>query len=139
MDREADRDASNARFGARIRTIRESRHWTRPDLAQRSGISTSTLRRWEEGLNEVGITGALALAQAFGMDLQTLLGQYNDAPPRDEKLRASDVDALVAFAAAVGTAAAHLSLVASPGLRYAVDRASAHLRSEGGGQADGTG
>lgn len=135
MDREADRDASKVRIGAHIRTFREARHWTRPALAKRAGISISTLRRWEEGLNEVGVTGALALASAFGMDLPTLLGQHAEEPPRQEKLRASDVQALVAFAAAIGTAAEQLSLVASPGLRYAVAQVRESLAAEGGGQA----
>ena len=63
--------------GPRLRTLRQRRDLTLTDLADRTGISTSTLSRLESGGRRPTLELLLPLARAHGVTLDELV----DAPP----------------------------------------------------------
>jgi transcriptional regulator with XRE-family HTH domain len=75
MDEAVDR-ALDA-VGPRLKRLRLHRDVTLADLAQETGISTSTLSRLESGLRRPTLEQLLPLARAHGVSLDELV----DAPP----------------------------------------------------------
>jgi transcriptional regulator with XRE-family HTH domain len=67
------------RIGARIREVREARHWTQRDLAGRLEVHTREISRWESGAQLPPFRLFLQLAEAFGMEAGDLLGRGADA------------------------------------------------------------
>src|SRR2546423_2913072 len=63
--------------GPRLKRLRLHRGVTLADLAQETGISTSTLSRLESGLRRPTLEQLLPLARAYGVTLDELV----DAPP----------------------------------------------------------
>ncbi len=63
--------------GARLKQLRQRRDITLADLAEETGISTSTLSRLEAGLRRPTLEQLLPLARAYGVTLDELV----DAPP----------------------------------------------------------
>jgi transcriptional regulator with XRE-family HTH domain len=63
--------------GPRLKQLRHRRDITLSDLAQETGISTSTLSRLEAGLRRPTLEQLLPLAGAYGVTLDELV----DAPP----------------------------------------------------------
>lgn len=63
--------------GPRLKQLRQRRDVTLADLAQETGISTSTLSRLEAGLRRPTLEQLLPLARAYGVTLDELV----DAPP----------------------------------------------------------
>jgi transcriptional regulator with XRE-family HTH domain len=63
--------------GSRLKRLRLRRDVTLADLAQETGISTSTLSRLEAGLRRPTLEQLLPLARAYGVTLDELV----DAPP----------------------------------------------------------
>lgn len=63
--------------GPRLKQLRQRRDVTLVDLAQETGISTSTLSRLEAGLRRPTLEQLLPLARAYGVTLDELV----DAPP----------------------------------------------------------
>jgi transcriptional regulator with XRE-family HTH domain len=63
--------------GPRLKQLRHRRDITLSDLAQETGISTSTLSRLEAGLRRPTLEQLLPLARAYGVTLDELV----DAPP----------------------------------------------------------
>ncbi|WP_127479077.1 helix-turn-helix domain-containing protein [Nocardioides pantholopis] len=63
--------------GPRLRRLRQRRDITLSDLAEETGISTSTLSRLEAGLRRPTLEQLLPLARAYGTTLDELV----DAPP----------------------------------------------------------
>jgi len=63
--------------GPRLKRLRLRRDVTLADLAQETGISTSTLSRLEAGLRRPTLEQLLPLARAYGVTLDELV----DAPP----------------------------------------------------------
>ena len=63
--------------GPRLRQLRQRRDITLSDLAEQTGISTSTLSRLEAGLRRPTLEQLLPLARAHGVTLDELV----DAPP----------------------------------------------------------
>ena len=63
--------------GPRLRMLRQRRDLTLTDLADRTGISTSTLSRLESGGRRPTLELLLPLARAHGVTLDELV----DAPP----------------------------------------------------------
>ena len=63
--------------GPRLKNLRLSRSLTLADLAEDTGISTSTLSRLEAGLRRPTLEQLLPLARAYGITLDDLV----DAPP----------------------------------------------------------
>lgn len=63
--------------GARLKELRQRRAVTLSELAEETGISTSTLSRLEAGLRRPTLEQLLPLASAYGVTLDELV----DAPP----------------------------------------------------------
>ena len=63
--------------GPRLKRLRQRRDITLSDLADETGISTSTLSRLEAGLRRPTLEQLLPLARAYGVTLDELV----DAPP----------------------------------------------------------
>ncbi|MFG2041585.1 helix-turn-helix domain-containing protein [Dactylosporangium sp. NPDC048998] len=63
--------------GPRLKQLRQRRDVTLADLAEETGISTSTLSRLEAGLRRPTLEQLLPLARAYGVTLDELV----DAPP----------------------------------------------------------
>lgn len=75
MDRPLDRTLDAV--GPRLKHFRLRRDVTLTDLAEETGISTSTLSRLEAGLRRPTLEQLLPLARAYGVTLDELV----DAPP----------------------------------------------------------
>ncbi|HEY7857453.1 MAG TPA: XRE family transcriptional regulator [Candidatus Nanopelagicales bacterium] len=63
--------------GPRLKQLRQRRDITLNDLAEETGVSTSTLSRLEAGLRRPTLEQLLPLARAYGVTLDELV----DAPP----------------------------------------------------------
>ena len=55
-----------------IRQLREERGWTQLDLAVRVGVTTATVYNWERGRFEPRASQFKALAQAFGVPMDSI-------------------------------------------------------------------
>ena len=75
MDESTDRTLDAV--GPRLKQLRQRRDITLTDLAEETGISTSTLSRLEAGLRRPTLEQLLPLARAYGVTLDELV----DAPP----------------------------------------------------------
>ena len=75
MDESTDRTLDAV--GPRLKHLRLRRDITLTDLAEETGISTSTLSRLEAGLRRPTLEQLLPLARAYGVTLDELV----DAPP----------------------------------------------------------
>ena len=75
MDEATDRTLDAV--GPRLKQLRQRRDITLSDLAEETGISTSTLSRLEAGLRRPTLEQLLPLARAYGVTLDELV----DAPP----------------------------------------------------------
>ncbi len=75
MDDATDRTLDTV--GARLKQLRQRRDITLSDRAAETGISTSTLSRFEAGLRRPTLERLLPLARAYGVTLDKLV----DAPP----------------------------------------------------------
>ena len=75
MDEAIDRTLEAV--GPRLKRLRQQRDVTLADLAEETGISTSTLSRLEAGLRRPTLEQLLPLARAYGVTLDELV----DAPP----------------------------------------------------------
>ncbi len=75
MDEQLDRTLEAV--GPRLKSLRMRRNITLTDLAEETGISTSTLSRLEAGLRRPTLEQLLPLARAYGVTLDELV----DAPP----------------------------------------------------------
>ncbi|WP_456697533.1 helix-turn-helix domain-containing protein [Aeromicrobium sp. P5_D10] len=75
MDHSPDRTLDAV--GPRLKQLRQRRDITLNDLAEETGISTSTLSRLEAGLRRPTLEQLLPLARAYGVTLDELV----DAPP----------------------------------------------------------
>lgn len=63
-------------FGERIRRERIAHGWSQRELAEKAGLKPDAPRKYERALNEPGVTSALAIADALGLQLDAML-----APP----------------------------------------------------------
>ncbi|WP_207843048.1 helix-turn-helix domain-containing protein [Williamsia soli] len=80
MDTERARELTDRTLdavGPRLKQLRQRREITLIDLAEETGISTSTLSRLEAGLRRPTLEQLLPLARAYGVTLDELV----DAPP----------------------------------------------------------
>lgn len=68
--------------GSRLRTIRRQRDSTLADVAAATGISVSTLSRLEAGRRRPTLDLLLPLAQAYGMQIDELIGAPPTGDPR---------------------------------------------------------
>ncbi|GAA4089566.1 hypothetical protein [Actinomadura miaoliensis] len=78
------------RIGVRLRSERNRRHWTKPEMARRIAQNVtdqcpdldtliSYVKRWEAGNVGISERYQLAYAAAFGMDVEELFGPHTDA------------------------------------------------------------
>lgn len=67
-----------AEIGPRLRAFRRARGWTLDDLAERAGMSTSTLSRLESGRRQATLELLLPLARHLGIRIDDLVAP--DAP-----------------------------------------------------------
>jgi transcriptional regulator with XRE-family HTH domain len=70
------------RVGSRLQRVRKERGVTLHDLAERTGISTSTLSRLENGQRRPSLELLLPLAQAYRVPLDDLVGAPEVGDPR---------------------------------------------------------
>lgn len=68
--------------GPRLKGLRQRRHITLTELADRTGISTSTLSRLEAGLRRPTLEQLLPLARAYGVTLDELVDAPETGDPR---------------------------------------------------------
>ena len=68
-----DTDDALALLASRVRRLRDSREWTRADLAQRSGLSVRFLARIEAGDGNLSLVRLIHLAQALDTTPEALL------------------------------------------------------------------
>jgi len=55
-----------------IRQLREAREWSQLELANRLGVTPSTVYNWERGRNEPRISQLRAMALAFGVPMEEI-------------------------------------------------------------------
>lgn len=79
---ESDSRAVLEGVGARLQALRESRELTLVDLAGRTGISTSTLSRLENGQRRASLELLLPLARVYNLPLDELVGAPETGDPR---------------------------------------------------------
>jgi transcriptional regulator with XRE-family HTH domain len=77
-----DITAALDRVGPRLRRVREQRGITLTDVADRTGISTSTLSRLENGQRRPGLELLLPLAQTYRVPLDDVVGAPEVGDPR---------------------------------------------------------
>ena len=61
---------------SRLQELRKSTGLSQPQLAEKSGVSLSMIRDYEQGrrsLNGIGIARALPLARALGVSIEDLI------------------------------------------------------------------
>jgi transcriptional regulator with XRE-family HTH domain len=71
-----------AAVGPRLRTLRRQRETTLADLSATTGISVSTLSRLESGQRRPTLELLLALARAYGVQIDELVGAPPTGDPR---------------------------------------------------------
>ena len=77
MNMDPSTDRTLDAVGSRLKQLRQHRDLTLIDLAEETGISTSTLSRLEAGLRRPTLEQLLPLARSYGVTLDELV----DAPP----------------------------------------------------------
>jgi transcriptional regulator with XRE-family HTH domain len=79
-----------ARFGARVRAVRQRQELTLEALATAAGISRAALSNLERGEHSPSLTAATNVARSLGVSLAELLGEEDRRPmvtiPRAERL-----------------------------------------------------
>jgi transcriptional regulator with XRE-family HTH domain len=66
-------------FGNRLLTLRKQQGWSQPDLGKKVGTSGAIIGRYERGEITPSIGVAKKLAEAFGVTLDSLVGD-NEVP-----------------------------------------------------------
>jgi transcriptional regulator with XRE-family HTH domain len=82
MLKKNDTQPADAMIGIRLRKLRQERGLTLTTIAQRSGISTSTLSKIENDKVSPTFANLLKLADAFGLPLTGLIGGIDMAQPQ---------------------------------------------------------
>lgn len=66
-------DSLMSLVGNRIRRLRKREGWKQADLADRVGKSTTTVHRWEKGIQMASVEDLMEVADALGIDPATLV------------------------------------------------------------------
>lgn len=82
-----------ATFGDRLAGAREAAGLSQKDLARKLGIKLSTLRNWEDDLNEPRANKLQMAAGVLGVSIRWLLTGEGDGPEAPDALRPLDADA----------------------------------------------
>jgi len=87
-------------LGQRIKSAREARGWTQPELGRAVGVSKSAVSQWEKGVvQNLKLGNLFAVAQVLGRDVRELVfgeahahssrgiadqgvARYSDVPPQ---------------------------------------------------------
>jgi transcriptional regulator with XRE-family HTH domain len=69
-------------FAARLRELREQKGMTQAELAEKVGVSSDAVARWERGIREPAWSNLTALADALGVSLDAFRQPPKEAPPR---------------------------------------------------------
>lgn len=72
-------------LGEKVRKLRNDRHWTQEQLAQRTGISASFLGHIERGTRKAGVDTVVRLANALGCGTDALLSDSLSKPGSDDR------------------------------------------------------
>ena len=72
-----------ALMGNRIKKIREVHGYSRQALAKAMSISNDALRKWENGKNTIPILSAVAIANFFNIDINTIVGNIDIGGKKD--------------------------------------------------------
>ncbi len=70
------------RVGSRLQALREARGLTLADVSERTGVSSSTLSRLENGQRRASLEVLLPLAQVYRVPLDELVGAPETGDPR---------------------------------------------------------
>jgi transcriptional regulator with XRE-family HTH domain len=81
VDGDLDESVLSA-VGPRLRELRRARNKTLAQLAEETGVSTSTLSRLESGQREPTLKLLLPLSRAYGVPLDDLVGAPQTGDPR---------------------------------------------------------
>ena len=73
------KDRTKKILGATFRKFREQQDLSRYALAQRSGMDSSWLRRFENGQSGIRVETLLALAKALGIPASVLISAMEEA------------------------------------------------------------
>lgn len=71
----------NAAVGAELRAARARRGWTRAELAEKSGVTEISIRRYESGTRSVPVDTLVALICALGLPLSDIERAIRAAKP----------------------------------------------------------
>ncbi|KPP84990.1 MAG: putative transcription factor [Rhodobacteraceae bacterium HLUCCA08] len=82
-----------ATFGDRLAGAREAAGLSQKDLARRMGIKLSTLRNWEDDLNEPRANKLQMAAGVLGVSIRWLLTGEGDGPDAPDAVAALGADA----------------------------------------------
>lgn len=63
----------------RLKVAREAKGWNKAELARRSGVSESTIGRYERGIQSPTVDTARDLADALDVSLEWLTGEEKAA------------------------------------------------------------
>jgi transcriptional regulator with XRE-family HTH domain len=97
---EAEQDITPQELGLRLKQLREAHGWSRDTLAERSGVSVSTIERWELGTVDP-LRNARGIASALGLSLAGLLSTADDVDRSKLGAISSDLDELALRARAL--------------------------------------
>lgn len=68
----------NESFGSRMKTMRQTRHWSQQELSMRAGISTPHISSIERDKRHPSLEYAQRIASALGVPLHTLCDTRTD-------------------------------------------------------------
>ena len=112
-------------LGTNLKNLRREKHLTQEDLADILGVSPQTVSKWENGLSAPDISLLPALADYYGISIDSLL--LHEAGPFKNEMRAF-ADGIKAQMKAGQTEAAYASLRGSVG-KWALSASMNHLMS----------
>ncbi len=103
----------------RLKYLRESRHWTQQDLAEKCGIGSLQIHRYETGISDPPLDKLKSLAGLFGVTSDYLLGLVDSAAPyglpQDQALTGEELVILETFRRDGWLGVARLSVDKIPG------------------------
>lgn len=67
-------------ISANIKNLRTSRDWTQEQLAEKIGVTRSTVTQWETGWSQPRMGAVERLASAFGVSVADIVSESNSLP-----------------------------------------------------------
>lgn len=78
-------------IATQIKTLRQQRGWTQPQLADKLSVSKQTISNWETGLKVPRMGSLQKLADLFGVKIGEITNASIDNTPRTADLADNDV------------------------------------------------